>query len=155
MFRLSLEWKHLLSHQRYGDWEEQHVVWAHWGRVLWGISEKEFHLGVEWTKQGSSSLLGLLPDQPQFGFTSIKQSLIFHLPFIFFLCWYFTGKRLSGAWFCLVHLVLLLIEVLLIIDSSVYICHFTKCWLAPEEPVLNTVSARKRVPIFNSLVQGR
>lgn len=148
MFRLSPEWKHFF--QSYGYWEEQHVVWAHWGRMLWGISEKEFHLGFEWTSRAQAHSWGccqvrVLP--PWLGFTSMKQSLIFHLPFILFfsmlmLC---RKQRLSGAWFCLVRLVLLLLRVLLVTDSSVYICHFTKFCSAPGESIINTVSARKIV----------
>lgn len=87
MFWLSPEWEHFFSHQSYGCWEEQHGVWAHWGRMLWGISEKEFHLGFEWTSRAQAHSWGccqahVLP--PWLGFTSMTQSLIFHLPFILF-----------------------------------------------------------------------
>lgn len=86
-----------------GHWEEQHVVWAHWSRTLWGPSEKEFHSGVEWTSrarvhswvccQGHMLL-------PCLGFTSMKWNLIFWLPCGFFLSWYlgfshFRGNRKS------------------------------------------------------------
>lgn len=124
MFRLSLEWKDFFSHQKYGYWEEQHGVWAHWGRMLWGMSGKGFHLGVECTSRAQALSWGCCQARvplPWLCFTSMKQSLIFHLPFILF---FFPGlilyrkQRLSQAWFCLVHLVLLLIKALLIIDSS-------------------------------------
>lgn len=122
MFRLSLEWKIFFSQQKYGYWEEQHGVWARWGRMLWGMSGKEFHLGVEWTSRAQAlswavaRLVSLFHD-----FVSLPWNRAWSFTFLLF-CFpgliLYRKQRLSQAWFCLVHLVLLLIKALLIRDSS-------------------------------------